>query len=181
MTHATPRPLDRSSAAALTSALAGRWDRDLRLRFVVVGAFNTGVGLLSFPLLYLALGRRLPYLSFIVVAFVVAVTSAFFTQRWIVFRAGGPILPQYFRFAAGQMGLLGLSLVGTALLVGRLGVPPLVAQPALSLTLVILGFAWNARVTFRGARVLGAPPAVADASNADRGFDGPPPSASIDT
>ncbi len=100
MTAATPRP------AEATAALMRRWERDLRLRFVVIGAFNTGVGLLSFPVLFLALGRRLPYLALIVVAFALAVTSAFFTHRWIVFRADGPILPQYLRFTAGQLGLL---------------------------------------------------------------------------
>lgn len=170
MTAASSRPPEAASPTTSAAALARRWEHDLRLRFVVVGAFNTGVGLLCFPILYLALGRRLPYLALVVVSFVLAVTSAFFTHRWIVFRAGGPVLPQYLRFAAGQMGLLGVSLLGMALLVGHLGVPPLVAQPALSLTMVVLSFAWNSRVTFRGAMSLGATPTPAHAPHTPRGL-----------
>lgn len=171
MIAARPRPPEAAAAARRPSALLQRWTRDLKLRFVVVGAFNTGVGLLSFPLLFLALRGRLPYLALVVVAFALTVTTAFFTHRWIVFRARGPKLPQYLRFVAGQLGLLAFSLAGMALLVGHLGVPPLVAQPALSLSVVALSFAWNLRVTFRGATGEGAPAVRADA---------PRPSAPVD-
>lgn len=151
-----------TAGATLTAAVARRWEGDLRLRFLVVGAYNTAVGLLAFPALFVLFGRRAPYQALVVAAFVVAVTNAFFAHRWIAFRAGGPVLPQLLRFALGQLGLLGFSLAGMSLLVGHLGVPPLVAQPALSVTAVALSFAWNARVTFRGARGLGAPPGPAD-------------------
>lgn len=169
MTATTPRPPE------VAAALVRRWEHDLRFRFVVVGVFNTGLGLLSFPLLFLALGVRVPYLALIVVAFALTVTGAFFTHRWIVFRVTGPLLPQYLRFAAGQLGLLGFSLMGTALLVGRLRLSPLLAQPALSLSVIALSFAWNARVTFRGARRRGAPGEVLDSRIAAR--ESPPPSA----
>lgn len=127
----------------------GAWAGDQRLRFLVVGGYNTVFGVACFPVLYVLFGRTSHYLALSTVAHFIAVTNAFIAHRVVAFRAEGAWLPQWVRFCVGHLGTLGLGLLGLALLVGRLRLTPLQAQPILLAVSVILSYFWHSRVSFR--------------------------------
>ena len=125
-----------------------RWE-DVRFRFLVIGAINTGFGYALFPLLFLLLGKRVHYLGVAILSHAIAVAIAFVLHRRYAFRAEGPWLPQYLRFNVGYLASFGIGLAGMALLVGRAHWSPLVAQPVLMTVTIVLSYLWHSRVSFR--------------------------------
>lgn len=134
---------------SLRERLGRRWTEDLKFRFLVVGAYNTAIGFLLFPLLYLLLRRHLHHAVILVITHVIAVTNAFITHRRLAFRADGSWFPQFLRFNAGYLGSLGIGLAGFWLLVDRARWSPLVAQPLLMTVTIALSYLWHSRVSFR--------------------------------
>jgi len=134
---------------SLRARLTQRWADDERFRFLVVGAYNTAFGFLLFPILYLLLQRRLHYLVILVITHAIAVANSFIAHRRFAFRAVGPVLPQLFRYKVGYVGALALSIGGMYLLVSRLGLSPLLAQPILMVLSIVLTYLWHSRVSFR--------------------------------
>lgn len=122
---------------------------DRRLRFLLVGGFNTVVGYLLFVFLYWALGSALHYLVLVVLAHFLAVINSFLTQRRWVFpdrRAG---LAAFWRFNLATLSSLAFGLVAMAVLVDLLAIHPLVAQ-ALVVVLSSIGlYLMHQRYTFR--------------------------------
>ena len=70
------------------------------LRFLVVGAWNTGFGYLSFALLYYFFSPFAHYMAIQAVSVVVNVTNAYLCHKFIVFRTRGNYGREYLRFYA---------------------------------------------------------------------------------
>ena len=120
-----------------------------KIRFLVVGAYNTAFGYVVFAGLYLWFKESLHYLILVVIAHLVAVVNAFLTQRRIVFNDRSPVLAAFLRFNVATTLSLLLSLTGMALLVDGIGINPLIGQAIVTILSVIGIYVMHRHYTFR--------------------------------
>lgn len=121
-----------------------------KIRFLIVGAYNTAFGYAAFAGLYLWLKESLHYLILVALAHLLAVVNAFLTQRRIVFNDRGPILTSFLRFNVATTLSLLFSLAGMTLLVEGVGINPLVGQAIVTIVSVIGIYLLHRHYTFRG-------------------------------
>lgn len=122
---------------------------DRRMRYLLVGGFNTVVGYSVFALLYWALNPWVHYLVLAVMSHFLAVINSFLTQRQWVFRDRGPRWPAFVRFNLTTLSALAFGLVAMAVLVDLLGVHPLLAQALVILLSSVGLYLLHRRYTFR--------------------------------
>jgi putative flippase GtrA len=124
------------------------WQDSRKLRFLVVGGWNTLFGYLSFYVLYVLAADHLHYLVIAVIAHFVAVTQSYVMQRRLVFRSDAPVAGEFLRFNASLVGTLLFGLLAMALLVEAAGLSPLVAQAIVIVMSVILSYLLHSRLSF---------------------------------
>ena len=123
--------------------------QDQRLRFLVVGGYNTLFGLAVFAGLYAALHSRVHYLLILVVAHVLAIANAFTTYRLLVFGHTGAVWPSLGRFGLVYGFLFVANAAGLVVLVEIIGLPVFAAQVLLVVASVTLSYVLHGRFTFR--------------------------------
>lgn len=129
------------------SAVLRLWD-DRRLRFLVVGGWNTVFGYGVFVGLYALLGGMLHYLAVAVLAHGCAVSAAFAAHRVLVFRSRGPWVWEFVRYNLSLAVGLVAGLVGLWALVSILGLHPIAAQAAVTVLVVALSYVLHSRFSF---------------------------------
>jgi putative flippase GtrA len=129
--------------------LRHHWDSSERLRFLLVGGYNTAFGYGSFVLLYLLLGNRLHYLALVAISHVLSVTNAFAAHRWLTFAARGSLWMQYLRFNVTNLGLIALNLMLTGALVEGLGWHPLAASAVAIPVTIVASYVLHRAFSFR--------------------------------
>jgi putative flippase GtrA len=120
-----------------------------KLRYLVVGALNTGVGYGIGVGSYM-LGH--PHLSIItigIVSNVLAITFSFVTYKCLVFQTQGQWLREYARayLVYGGTALLGVALLW--LLVGQLALSIWFAQAIIIVITILISYLGHSRFTFR--------------------------------
>ena len=123
------------------------WDSE-RFRFLAVGAYNTLFGDAAFAVLYTWLHEAMHYLAIAVIGQVIAVISAFFAHRILVFRARGNLLADFVRFNITTLGAAFIGLAGLAVLVDLGGVHPLLAQGIVLAVTVVITYVAHKLYTF---------------------------------
>ncbi|MCF8198589.1 MAG: GtrA family protein [Sulfuritalea sp.] len=124
------------------------WQDSRKLRFLVVGGWNTLFGYLSFYVIYLLTADRLHYLIIAILAHFVAVTQSYIMQRHVVFRSGAPVTIEFLRFNASHIGTLLFGLLSIYILVDAADLAPLAAQAIVILVSVILSYLLHSRISF---------------------------------
>ena len=69
-----------------------------KIRYTVVGAWNTVFGLSVFALLYWLFSKAVNYLLILLVSNVITITNAYVCYKFLVFRTKGNYLREYLRF-----------------------------------------------------------------------------------
>lgn len=134
---------------------AGQWLRrmfqDERVRFVVVGVFNTGLAYVVFVAFELLIGRHTGYLLSLYVAYAVSVLVSFGLHRHFTFRVGGSgsVLLDFIRFQTVSLVALGVNTLALPILVevGRL--TPIVAQAIIVILTTIISYLGHKLFSFR--------------------------------
>lgn len=137
--------------------------------FLLVGGFNTAVGLGTFAILYALAGDVLHYLGALVIAYAIGTVIGFVLHRRLVFDVRGQLARDFVRYVGVQVAALGLNSVLLPTLVEGLGVPVLLAQVLALGIVVVVSFFGHKLISFRRPRAPGAEP------EADGEGDGPPP------
>ena len=120
-----------------------------KIRFIIVGGYNTAFGYGVFVLLYWWFHDMLHYLFVVAVAHAIAVLNSFVTQRCIVFKDRSSIFPAFFRFNIATTAMLVFSLAGMALLVDGVGIHPLISQAMVTPASVIGVYILHRKFTFK--------------------------------
>lgn len=134
------------------------WRDSRKLRFLVIGGWNTLFGYLSFYVLYLLTADRLHYLIIAILAHFVAVTQSYIMQRRLVFRSDAPVAGEFLRFNASHVGTLLFGLLAMALLVEAARMSPLIAQAIVILISVVLSYLLHSRLSFGASADRPGPP-----------------------
>ena len=150
---ASPSPMRR---------MLGAWE-DRRVRYVVVGVFNTASSFLVLWAVFAIAGcrgaARADKASQTAVAFslglivnAVNITVSFATQKLLVFRTRGNYLVEFLRFnlVYAVPSLCGASIF--AFLVGMCGVNKYVASALITAGFIVLGYVAHSRFSFRSQR-----------------------------
>lgn len=123
--------------------------RHKKLRYLVIGAWNTLAGYLIFAGLYLTLGHYAGYMIIALASHLISVTQSFLTQRHIVFRSTGKWAHEYMRFHLAHLGSLLIALVTLPIMVEIFATPPLIAQGVLTAGIVLASYFVHQHFTFR--------------------------------
>jgi putative flippase GtrA len=125
------------------------WRAHQKLRFLVVGVWNTAFAYLVYGVLYAVLHTRVHYLGISCLAHLLAAANAFVCQRKIVFESTTPWWPAFVRFNVVQGLILMMSLAGIAFLVEVIKVRPLISQIVVMTAAVIASYLLNLKFSFR--------------------------------
>ena len=140
-----PRPEHASGRIDLKS----KWHGSEKLRFLLVGAYNTAFGYLAFAGLYLLLHPRVHYLGILAIAHVLAVLNAFIGHKFLTFRAEGHLIGDFLRFNLTYLGALALGLLGLPFLVAVCHIHPLISQAGLVLVSMVGTYLLHKKLSFR--------------------------------
>lgn len=133
----------------LNTALNLLRENELKVRFLVAGGMNTVFGLVIFPVLLLLLEPRgVHYMVVFVICQVLAITFAYATHKFYVFRTYGNYLSEYVKFATYYVGYFIAILISLPFLVEVLHIHPIIAQFILSVAVIITSYFWHSRITF---------------------------------
>lgn len=141
MHHTSERTAPRNRLSALL--------RRRELAYLLVGGFNTLLGLACFALFNHLMGDTIGYLGALFLAYAVGIVVGFVLHRRLVFKVEGNVLVDFVRFVGVQGVGLALNAVLLPLLVEVAHLPVLPAQ-VLALGLVVVStYFGHALISFR--------------------------------
>ncbi|MBL8256966.1 MAG: GtrA family protein [Pseudoxanthomonas mexicana] len=111
-----------------------------RLRFLVVGGWNTLVGYLVFLACHAWAGNEIGPLMTLILSYLIAVPHSFATQRWLVFKAQGAIGRQLLRFLLANSSIFVANMVLLPLAVYVVEADPRIVQGVLVVLLTIASY-----------------------------------------
>ena len=129
--------------------LLSHWHNHEKLRFLVIGAYNTAFGYLIFTGAYFLLRRHIHYLGILLLSHFLAVSNAFLGHKFLTFRAKGQLLADFLRFNLAYLGTLVAGLAGLPFLVEVCRIHPLGSQAILSVFSMVGSYVIHKRVSFR--------------------------------
>lgn len=124
------------------------WLND-KVRYLLVGGYNTIIGYGAFAALWMLLGESLHYIGVLVLSHAISVTNAFFAYRTLVFRKKGAIAGDFIRFNTVYLGTFGFNLLALPVLIEGAGFHPLAAQGLLVIVTVMASYLLHRRFSFR--------------------------------
>lgn len=142
----------------LQIAKARHWFRsDQRLRFVLVGTWNTIFGYLAFVFLDHIINiflspRYMAYITAAVLSNILAITNAYFFHKHITFRSetrGVHGVYEYFRFSTTYLVTFVFSLILLPILVELFYLAPQLAAALILIVCTIASYLSHARFSFR--------------------------------
>ena len=133
-----------------------RW-RGTKIRFLIVGVWNTAFGYGAFLVLYwlfdLFLSPRfMAYMTASIMGNILSVTNAFFFHKYFTFQSperGGASLKEYFRFVGTYIFTFLLSLMLLPIFVELAGLTPQVAAAVIILICTVFSYIGHSRFSFR--------------------------------
>jgi putative flippase GtrA len=124
---------------------------DQKVRFVLVGGFNTVLGYLTFSALTLWVFHdvRFGYLLSLFCSYAVGISVAFVLYRRFVFVVHGHVLRDLARFVSVYAVSIGINAAVLPVMVEVVGVPPVLAQAVVVLITTLLSFVGHRSFSFR--------------------------------
>jgi putative flippase GtrA len=121
-----------------------------KLRFIIVGIFNTIFGLSLFPVLFFFFPEfSSNYLMLMIASHVVCVIVSFLTQKFFAFGAKGQARFEIITFLFFHVSHLFAGMVFVEYVFNAYGISPGVVQPTYTLIMVIFSYFWYSKVSFR--------------------------------
>lgn len=129
------------------NAVLSRLDRQ-KVLYLLVGLFNTGVGISVFFVLYLALRNLLHYQLITIISHLLSVLSSWFMYRRFVFKSEASPLMEYLKFNLSSLIMLGFQMFGLFVFVDQFHINPIISQPIVVLVAVIVSYVIHSKFTF---------------------------------
>jgi putative flippase GtrA len=122
---------------------------DERVRFLLVGGFNTAVGYLVFVLVQWSIGHFVTYLGSVLISHLLTSVGAFALYRRVVFRVTGSLVLDFLRFQTVYIVPLVCNLVALPLLVSLAGWNVYLAQAVIVVVSTTISFLGHKYFSFR--------------------------------
>lgn len=120
-----------------------------KLRYLIVGAWNTLAGCGIFAGAYAIWGTTVHYLVITIISHFIAVLQSWLTFRYLVFQSTAPCLSEYLRFNISSLLVLAIQMSGLWLLVDYFCLHPMFAQPVLVTITIVVGYFVHSTFSFR--------------------------------
>ncbi len=149
--NTVPQPGGAPTAGHESRTAVARLIADERVRFVLVGTFNTGFGFVLFVALELLLTGHWSYLLSLGGSYLIATISAFVLHRHFTFRktGTGTIAVDFVRFQGVYAVALGVNAVALPLLVEVGHLPPIAAQAVVVSATTLISYFGHKTFSFR--------------------------------
>lgn len=123
-----------------------------KLRYLIVGGWNTLFGYVVGVLLYKKYNLEYPVVVIAVASNIVAITMSFFTYKTLVFKTKGRLVKEYFRsyFVYGGSALISIFMLWAY--VEKLGIQIEIAQALAIITTVVMSFFGHEKLTFKSSQ-----------------------------
>lgn len=112
----------------LTRTVVRAFIHSEKLRFLLVGAWNTVFGYVAFAVIHLLFGEAIGTFFTLVASYAISLPHAFVTQRFFVFSASGPFVPQFLRFTLANSSIFVSNIVLVPIVVAGAHADPLIVQ-----------------------------------------------------
>ena len=120
-----------------------------KIRYLLVGGYNTAFGYILFVILLMLLKDRVHYLIVLVISHVVSVTNAYFAYKFLVFKTRGKWLHEFGKFNMVYLGVLAINLVALPLMVDLLSISPAIGQAGFVVVTVIVSYLGHKHFSFK--------------------------------
>lgn len=120
-----------------------------KVRYLIVGIWNTAFSYLSFAALYFLFSPKLHYLVLLAISNVLSITNAYACYKIFVFKTRGNYLREYFRFYVVYGVALCMNYVVLPICVELLHMSPLIAQALLTAFTVASSYLGHKHFSFR--------------------------------
>jgi putative flippase GtrA len=128
-------------------------DRERSLRFLMAGGLNTAFGLAFYPLLlWLIPFFHVHYLIALGVSQAVSLCFAYWTYKFGVFRTRGNVAREFGAFSTFYLVNFAANWLALPALVEIMHIPPMIAQLAFTVLVMVGSYFWHSRVTFVAAK-----------------------------
>ncbi|HPM10940.1 MAG TPA: GtrA family protein, partial [Paludibacter sp.] len=132
-------------------------DHQVKIRFLIVGIWNTVFGYGAFLFLYWFFNlflspRYMAYMTASIVGNIIAITNAFIFHKYFTFKSseqGWDALREYFRFAGTYLFSFILGLILLPLFVEVFGMTPQIAAAVIILICTVFSYIGHSRFSFR--------------------------------
>lgn len=120
------------------------------VRFVIVGVFNTLVGLVAYPVFYYILDNyKIGYIYILCVSTFFCVNFSYITNSIFVFKYVQKNIVTYLKYNTFQLVIIFINFIYLPLFVSYFKFNPVVAQTIYVLFTTVISYVWHLRVTFR--------------------------------
>ena len=123
--------------------------RNERVRFLLVGGWNTFFGTVMFSALYFLLSGHLHYLSILILSHMLSSINNWIMYRRLVFASQSDRLAELLRFSISSLLVLAFNFAGLWLLVANFALHPIYSQILLLIATVSLSYLIHAGYSFR--------------------------------
>lgn len=123
-----------------------------RLRYLLVGSYNTVFGFVIFAVGHALVGDFVHYVVILLACNALGIANAYVAHRTLVFRSTGPIVREGTRFATVHLVGLAVNLVALPFLVEVLHVPVVPAQALVVAGTIVATYTAHKRFSFAPAR-----------------------------
>jgi putative flippase GtrA len=124
--------------------------RDQRIRFLIVGAWNTLAGYLIFVGVHILIGSKLGNMAVVAVAYALALPLSFLLQKLFVFSGDGAWLKQFGRFVVANSAVFIANLLFLPLFVKITGLDVLLSQALFVLASTVISYFAHKHFSFAG-------------------------------
>lgn len=119
------------------------------VRFVVVGAYNTAIGLALYLLLFGLLEHRFHYMLLLTVNYILGTLNGYLAYKLLVFRSSSGYLAEYVRFNAVHLAGIVINYIALPVLVEVVHLTPFLAQGIIVAVLIVMSYVLHKHFTFR--------------------------------
>lgn len=120
------------------------------LRFLLVGATNTLVGLATFPIIYLSTEKyNIHYEVILLVSWVISTAFSFVSNKKLVFYSSGGFIGKYIKYMSFQSVFFVLNALVLGVGTGYFHSNPMVVQFIIGLLSMSLGYFYYVKVAFK--------------------------------
>jgi putative flippase GtrA len=123
-----------------------------KIRYLLVGGYNTAFGYILFVLLLILFKNRAHYLILLIISHVVSVVNAFLAYKFFVFKTREPWLPEFFKFNMVYLGVLLINLIALPIMVNFLSIRPIIGQTWFVVITVVVSYLGHTNYSFSKIR-----------------------------
>jgi putative flippase GtrA len=120
-----------------------------KIRYLVIGAYNTFFGYSTFAILWLLWGQTVHYIVLVIISHIISVINAFIGYRMLVFLKTGGLLADFIRFNTVYLGTFIFNLAALPVLIDGVKIHPLVAQAVVMSVTIIASYILHRRFSFK--------------------------------